>query len=259
MLIFEIIVPGTWLDHPDKEFAYNVDSLLRHMRSQFYEANLALNLFLQAQQECSTGLDREQRELDHQRRMIIRNTLEQELGVCNSADRWELLHFETEVRFKHEKWGEGAIPRGFKFNAPFLYARAFLYALDGFDKFLGVLAKSAGVPARVAELHKSMATTFPDLRGVRNSAQHMEDRSRLVGQYGKPLDLKPVDNEMIRAPAGALILGGLIGSKYGSTMAGGHYGEVDVSSESMRSLQGIISETMAAFPWQGPRQHAPDA
>jgi len=43
---------------------------------------------------------------------------------------------------------------------------------------------------------------------------------------------------MVSAPnGGLLILNSLNGAKYGSTMADGHYGEVDVSPESMERLQ----------------------
>lgn len=137
--------------------------------------------------------------------------------------------------------------------------RAFLYSLDAFDKFLTVLSCEPEVPDRIADMVKDVATAFPHLRGVRNTAQHLEDRSRGfgAGRNPAPLGLKPVENEMISAPGGALILNSLNGSKYGSTMADGHYGEVDVSRESMQQLQRILHATLESFKWRGPKRHAP--
>jgi hypothetical protein len=57
---------------------------------------------------------------------------------------------------------------------PFIYARAFLYVLDAFDKFLGVLAKEEKVLADVATHHAKIADAFPHLRGVRNTAQTLK-------------------------------------------------------------------------------------
>jgi hypothetical protein len=136
----------------------------------------------------------------------------------------------------------------------------FLYALDAFDKFLGVLAREPNVPGEIAAFHGEIAEAFPHLRGVRNTAQHLEDRARGLGagRPPKPLDLKPVTNNLIDAPGGGvLVLNSLNGSKYGSTMADGHYGEVDVAPASMQQLQRILEGLLRAFQWQGPPRHAP--
>jgi hypothetical protein len=153
------------------------------------------------------------------------------------------------------------VPREFEHNIPFLYARAFLYALDAFDKILGVLAREAGVPPKLAEWHAQIEIQFPNLRGVRNTAQHIEDRGRGLGagRNPQPLDLKPIDNNFIKAPGGALVLNSLNGTKYGSTMADGHYGEVDVSPHSMEQLQRILVGVLECFQWHGPKQHLPNA
>jgi hypothetical protein len=74
------------------------------------------------------------------------------------------------------------------------------------------------------EACRAYHSSFPSLREVRNSVQHIEDRGRGLGRGEKPLDLKPVANRMVNAPEGALILQGLNGTKYGATMADGHYG-----------------------------------
>lgn len=260
LFVFEITTPGTWLDHEDRDWSWRIEGLLRHLQIQFFEANTALNLFVQASVARPTRLDRSLWERDAQRRSEIRMQLERERGAAFSCELSEEIHFETEVRFKREQWSQGRVPREFEHTQPFIYARAFLYALDAFDKFLGVLSQESDVPPGLAALHAQIAAAFPDLWGVRNTAQHLEDRARGlgVGRESKPLDLKPIENQMINAPGGGvLVLNSLNGSKYGSTMADGHYGEIDVSPETMQLLQRIFQEVLHSFRWHGSKQHSP--
>lgn len=260
MYVFEIITPGTWLDGEDRTWSWKVENLLQSLKSQYFEANLALNLFIAASSTRPSFAEPDNWKRDSQRRREIRQEIEREYGGFTGHEHWDDIHFETEVRFKREKWSNGGQPREFEHNLPFVYARAFLYALDSFDKFLGVLSREEGVSVVVAQLHAQISEAFPDLRGVRNTAQHLEDRSRALGagRNPKPLDLKPVENKMVNAPnGGVLILNSLNGSKYGSTMADGHYGEVDVSPESMERLQNILQNTLELFKWHGPKQHEP--
>ncbi len=260
MFIFEITTPGTWLDYQDRGWAWKVEGLTRHLQSQFFEANLSLNLFLQSLATDRGRHDRENWERDSQQRSALRQVVEQKYGNRAGPDTWDLIHFETEVLFKREQWAQGRLPREFEHNKAFIFARAFLYALDAFDKFLQVLSQDGAVPARVAELHNQFGQEFPDLRGVRNTAQHLEDRARGLGarRDPQPLNLQPIDNKMVSAPnGGVLMLNCLNGTKYGSTMADGHYGEVDVSPESMEKLQRILQEVLNSFQWRGSKMHSP--
>jgi hypothetical protein len=260
MFVFEITTPGTWLDYEDRDWSWKIQNQLRSLEMQFFEANAALNLFIHAQAIRPSFANRDNWQRDSQRRSEIQRAIEQEREVTLSHDTWDEIRFETEVRFKREQWSNGRVPREFEHNKPFIYARAFLYALDAFDKFLGVLAKETNVPEQVVELHAEIAEAFPHLRGVRNTAQHLEDRSRGLGagREPKPLDLKPITNNFINAPSGGvLVLNSLNGSRYGSTMSDGHYGEIDVAPESMQHLQRILEGVLQSFQWRGPRQHAP--
>ena len=261
MFVFEITTPGTWLDDDDRDWAGRIEGQLQFLKAQFFEANAALNLFASAQSNRPSFANREMWERDSQHRSEIQHEVEQELGSGISHENWERIHFESEVRFKREKWASGGMPREFEHNLPFLYARAFLYALDAFDKFLCVLAKEANVPPRVASLYEQIAKDFPNLRGVRNTTQHLEDRSRGLGagKHPQPIELKPIANNLITAPRGALVLNCLNGSKYGSTMADGHFGEIDVTPESMQRVQSVLQELLLLFKWRGPKQHAPSA
>lgn len=262
MFVFEITTPGTWLDYEDREWSFRIQDLLRNTQSQFVEASVALNLFVQVQAARSSGLDRDSWARDSQRRSEIAQQVEREMGAVLSRDHLNEVNFEAEVRFKREQWSQGRVPREYEHRLPFIYARAFLSALDTFDKFLGVLSREAKVPVEITELHAQFAVAFPDLRAVRNTVQHLEDRARGLGagRDPKPMKLKPIETEMISAPSGGvLVLNNLNGSRYGSTTADGHYGEVDVSPESMQRLQQILHSVLQCFRWRGSKQHSPSA
>lgn len=160
MFVFEVLVPGTWLAHEDRDWNWRMQNQLRMLISQFFEANLALNLFIGATQNPPSFANRHVREADSIRRAEISRAVDQERGGWDAAD-WEKVRLESEVRFKREKWANGGIPREFEHNTPFLYARAFLYALDAFDKLLGVLAREHGAPVELANWIRGLRRTSP--------------------------------------------------------------------------------------------------
>lgn len=262
MHIFELVVPGTWLDIANAQSARQLQQQVEHIRSQFYEANAALNLFEASRAQTPLMLDPYRRRQDRERRSQIQRRLESERGAIFDRNLREQLDFDVDVLFKKEEWSHGRFPSELEHKNTFIYAKAFLYALDSIDKFLHVLAREADAPSTLIELCSEFSRLFPDLKEVRNTAHHLEDRARGLG-LGKsrklqPLDLQPVQNEFVHAPnGGVLMLNVLNGSKYGSTMADGHYGEVDISTNSMEALQSLIQAVLDAFPWRGPKEHTP--
>lgn len=262
MTIFEIVIPGTWLDYPDRDWTWRIGNLLQSLEKQFFEANAALNLFDQAQAVRFVRPKPEERERELDRHRELEEQVLAELSSTGSEPTWSDVRFEADIRFKREQWAAGKVPREFEHNLPLIHARSFLYALDGFDKFLGVLVKEEGTPPLLPELRTQFAAAFPHLREVRNTAQHLEDRSRGLGAGRKPqpLKLQPVANGFVQAPeGGALILNCLNGTRLGSTMADGNYGEIDVSAATMRFVRATLQNVLNAFSWKGPKRHAPGA
>lgn len=246
MTIFEVVWPGTWLDYEDRDWAWKIDGQLMSLQDFFFEANVALNYFVDAR-SSSPSIGMEFHESDRKRRSEISQEIRQRdeaQGIYSRASM-ENNMFETDVIFKREKWAEGRLPQAFEHSVPFMYARAFLYAVDAFDKFLKVLSKEEGVPAEVGELRKRLADYFPDLREVRNTIQHLEDRSRGLDNKKKPMVVR------------GLILSTLMDSSYGSTMADGRYGSIEVTADSMQKLSEILHEVLSCFKWRGPKKHWP--
>lgn len=252
MHIFDLTIPGTWLVHRDSQERFELRTMINHLQHQFYEANVALNLFSQFDPEQTNLSDWEQ---DFRRKSELRRIILAQRGTLeNNMDD---IDFEVDVHFKREQWSQGIMPIEFLGSKRLIYARAFLYALDRFDKFLTELSKSPGAHAELKILALRVIATFPHLRKVRNSSQHLEDRARGLDQYKRPLKLRPVNNGFVTSSHGTLILDSLNGSKYGATMHDGHYGEIDVSIESMTRLQEIMQDVLDSFIWKGAKTYLP--
>ena len=78
MFVFEIIVPGTWLDYEDSDWTWKIQNQLYSLQSQFFEANLALNLFISAQTSRSHSFSKDTWDANSKRRREISEMLEQE-------------------------------------------------------------------------------------------------------------------------------------------------------------------------------------
>jgi len=259
MIVFELIKPGDRIDGMDHDKAWEINDLIENLISSFFEANLALNLFEKERANNNGRANRSDFEQRRNERRLIQEEIEAAYKAkgLNVFDYYDQIRTDVDVLANREAWDRGEVPRQFSHNMPFIYAKVFLFALDTFDRFLGVLSKEDGVPESLAAIHGKIKCDFPSLRGVRNTAHHLEDRSRgleKVDRNGKKHKLKnqPIENSLINAPeGGVLILNSLIGNNYGSTMADGHYGEVDVSIDSLSKLRNILEETMNAFEWTG--------
>lgn len=263
MFVFELTKPGSHLVSDDREWSWNMQGLLSHLESAFFEANVALNLFDYERTRVSEQFNTTHSNWhnDTLRRSELEDLIRRELNL-EPYENYEVVRFEAEVRFKREQWAQGLLPRQHSHCLAFIHAKSFLYALDCIDKFLKVISQYPKSPAVISDLYNRMGHEIPELRAVRNSTQHLEDRARGLGaprrgRAPEPLELKPVENGFINAPTGVLALGNLNGSKFGTTMEDGHYGKVDVSAETLSKVRGIVQDAFDSFDWSGPKVHLP--
>lgn len=260
MYIFELIKPGTFLEGIEQEDMRVLSSMLVHIESTFYEANVALNLFEREQSKDHLNFEYEQNPSkwlkESQRRHEIEKDLASKSGD-NFAMDYEGIRFQAEIYFKREKWNVGETPNSLKNKIIFIYAKAFLYAFDMLNKFIRKMSILPQCPECVSAISEMVDNRFPHLTGVRNTNQHLEDRARGIGKYEKKLQLKSVNNGFIKADGGALILNNLNGNCYGSTMSDGTYGEIEISPESMDVMRDIVQKVFNSFQWSGPREHLP--
>lgn len=258
MIIFHFEVPGSWLRFHDQETSRELSSVFDHLVSSFISANTALNLFNEAyddfveRSKSPMGLWMQGRE----RKSELRDALIQRLGEETPLNSLE-YHFEVEKAYKLEMWSKGRVPSSLRSSALTIYARAFVYALDEFDRGLEALNKVRNAPSSVRGLPEKMKDYFPDLREVRNSAHHMEDRVRWKKSGERELVPGAIDNDLARSSSGLLVTVAINGTKYGTTMANGQYGEIDISIASMDKLLAIMEEVVGCFSWTGSKQHFP--
>jgi len=255
MLIYEIIVPGGWLNYEDDSWANNIYNQLYSLQNSFYDANIALNLFNDAEAEFIAKMnDRSLRERERTRRTELNMEAKCSPTPNPLGPFGEILKIETQ--FKREQWNMGIPPRQFWNRPMFLHAKMFLFSVDDFERKLKVLSDEPEVPVTLADLHKQVISFFPDLRGVRNTAHHMEDRQRGLDR-NKPFTPQPTTTAGIHS-LGGLIFDNLEGSKYGSTMGNGCFGQIDVSDASMNNLRGILQAVYNSFNWDGHMQLLPN-
>ncbi len=263
MFPFELTYPGHWLECPGvaQGDVHEAQIVFHVLESHLADAALALRLF---EHEIATvrlaGAGPEP-EAFYRRRRALEVERERELAPdLSPEDRWaalECIRFDVDVSLKRERWAAGEIPEAHLRRAIFMYAQAFLFALDGIGKALTALGSVAWVPAAVTNARDDFYRSLPTLTGVRDTSHHLEDRARGRDRRGKPLAIKSVMNNAISAPGGVLILGNLNGNRYGSTMEDGSFGEVEVSVQSLELARSAIQACIDAFAWRPPRHHVP--
>ncbi|MDS7956793.1 MULTISPECIES: hypothetical protein [unclassified Acinetobacter] len=260
MVFFDYVIPGTWIDYDDEEWSIRIFKQILMLESQFQDANVALDMFSTLDASKLYPFSREKFAEDSSKKYEIRNFLEKKIpreGMSEYDYQLE-LSLQTDIQFKKEQWSNGKKPIGFEISCQRIYARAFINALDLFDRVLQRLTEEKGIPSGVVQQYEKISKYFPDLRPVRNTMQHLEDRSRGKGAYNKQMDLKPIDNDYINAPnGGVLVLDTLNGSNFESTMANGEIGRVEISCESLSKLLEILVGVLNSFKWKGPKQHRP--
>lgn len=261
MQIAELLRPGTWVDHPNRQDAFELENLLCLLEGNLAEANLALLLFEQQRavvaRDAAPSADDWQREGEERR--AVEQRLEAELPPMSFDEQWqarERIRFEAEREVARNRWARGDLPRGLRHRLPFLYARAFVYALDNIGKALDAI-DAQPVPTGAAAARNTLERAVPDLIGVRNTAHHHEDRVRQLDHRGKRIQLQPVDAGGIKAANGALVLDSLNDNRYGCTLSEGRCAEIEVSEGSLLAARDAIQQVLNSVKWKGPPRLLP--
>lgn len=160
--------------------------------------------------------------------------------------------FESERRALRKKAELGVVPRAYAHKMPFIHAHSFVYAVDSFGKFLDELCDYAATPQAVSEARDKFDQRLPMVRKIRNSALHIEDRSRRYAsahdkRKGKRMDVQ-----------GFLGLSNLEGNLLCYTIDDGTYQKIAISQETLQALVDTINKVLSAFPWKGPPHVAPN-
>jgi hypothetical protein len=232
MFIFEISWPGTFLQSNNPEESREIETLLYSLNSQFSEANIILNLFAQSQEDASLT--------------------------------WEINTFPETIEQKRQQWSKGNAPSDYVKKLPVIYAKAFISEVFMFGRILSSLkhiCKENGDidtdPYRtIIREQKRFGEYFVHLQGVRDSIHHVDERIQGKSR-GRDLDAKTINTESMQIGPGNLVIGNLHDNKYGTVMANGQYGLVEISEKSLHVLQKCLQNILSCFDWRGPERHYP--
>lgn len=259
MYIAELHVEGTWLDTGDEESDHSIGNMLDGLIHAFYEANMSLNLFNEERERLGRispdDIKRIYRERDLRLKQIIEKIRVK--YVPNVYEDMTKMMADAQVMLKKEDWENDKLPQQLEVCKLFIFAKSFLYSIDTLYEILEKLSLMDRVPVPIGEGLKVLQESLPDLRGVRNSAHHMEDRIRGIGRDKKPMELKPFERPHLKSTNGSLALSYLRGTQFGCTMGDGHYGEVDVSVFTLDIVEIVVQQTLNSFKWKGPKRHLP--
>jgi hypothetical protein len=168
------------------------------------------------------------------------------------------MRLQAEVEAKRATWAEGAWPHAYRNIEVRLYARAFVYALDTINQILGRLAAESQVPVEVGVAHEEFRNAVPNLRPLRNSLHHAEDRGLGENRNRKPIVAKPITAGPIRTAGGELvIMESLAGDTFSGTADDGSHSSVDVTASTLEASQKAIQRVLGAFAWVDDPEHLP--
>lgn len=254
MIIIEWTKPGIWIEGLDQDASWRLSGQIQRLEDAVVEANVTLNMFEQA---AASNRTMEHLDAEFEARSKISRDVEAELfpddmmpmGMMG-GEEYDKRRALVDTNVRHRMWQVGFLPQSLLGKPPFIFAKAFIHSLDLFDKFLDDIAKDPSAPKEIKATHEKFCNSLPDLRGVRNSIQHAEDRSK-GEQRGKKIDLKKIDQSKISIDGTALVNMGLNGNRFGTTMADGDYGAIDVSVQTIEVLRSALLDVYSAFAWKG--------
>lgn len=119
------------MDLPDHQASSDIANQLHAVTSAFDESTMSLILFEWAQREGAGPPTKDEWAANSQRRSEISRSLEQHLGDWPfNRELLEKTRVEADRVLMREKWDRGIIPQQVRHRAPFISAKAFLYAAD---------------------------------------------------------------------------------------------------------------------------------
>ncbi len=248
MYIIELNYPGTRLKFEDDESKREIESLLHSLEGIVTEAAISLSMF----ESCRLELPdpRAEWERDTELRRHFDEELRQEAGDLfnQEFDKYRII---SEKKLRQRKAELGILPRSYIHKIPFIHAHTFVYAVDSFGKFLEELAAYEGVPDGIQNCLDEFNRLLPSVRKIRNSALHIEDRSRGYGSWKeKKLGKKMETN-------GFLGLSNLENNFLCYTIDDGSYQKVEVSANVLNILVQLTNHNLACFEWEGNPYVAP--
>lgn len=264
MIVAELVWPGAFVDHADEGEAHELEAVLTVLEGCLLDATFALNAFNDAQHDTQARFDRSRWETKNAERLAIQRELEAELGPPDNdtrfADYYMKLHQLAERELLRRRVAAGQTPDGIANRAPFIYARAFIYAVDGIVKALETI-KRGPVPSGATAALASLKAVVPDVVAVRDTAHHAEDRIRGRDRHGNMITSLPIDTPHIKSDGpGMIVIDALCDNRYGCTLADGRYAEMSIDEATLIAARDAVQSALTGIAWRrGPGRVSPNA
>jgi hypothetical protein len=179
-------------------------------------------------------------------------------AAFDAAAEWRAaLNDRAKQEVLHAHWATGALPRAYRMRLPFLHAKGFVVALDRAAKGLRGLARlRTPVQGKLVAICDELDADMPQLRLVRDSAAHPEDRAqRKQGIGRKPIPAVPQDNQLVVDPIGAgTFMEVLQNRQFGGTVEGGDLAWVDVTAQTLLRVRDFAQRAFDTLP---PKRFSP--
>lgn len=245
---FELRIPGGRLVLDDRSDLYMI---LSAIQMSFADAAMALIMF--------EGIPAFDMATYKKRRRETRDRISEEAKQIREerVDPFSMgadEYYLATQRYARGMWADGRLPEQLMDRAQFIHAKSFIYAADTIGKLLSVLGRHPKVPAAIENASARFYDSLPTLKGLRDSAHHIEDRVR--GKHrDKDLELKPVEE----GGGAALIIDMLtiVSGEFGTTMADGSYGKIAVTRDTLMTIRDQVQAVLDAFDWTGAPTYFP--
>ena len=257
MIVVELTIPGSRISTKES-WGNDADSLSSTLQTNLDDAAMSLNLFEFQRAQPFPQPAAEDWESDCEQLQEISTRIEGDARSNNAHIDYSEIRELAEIELKRKKWSEGKLPDNYLSRLIFLHAKSYLFAIDMIGKCIRIMDSFHQRPDGVGNALSTFDTAFPSLRHVRNSVAHSEDRSRGLGRNGNAINFQPLSHPYIQAGNASVNMQQcLFDNKFGCTMADGHYGEVQVSVDSLVTACDCIQTALDAFEWDGFRSHRP--
>ncbi|WP_407572151.1 hypothetical protein [Deinococcus altitudinis] len=267
--IYEIHVPGSL--PLAKGSAHNaeiyikageIDRLILWTIKTFHEANAALHLFNilnnEYKKDFQSIFESKNRERKNKRIDEIRATLRKRNDIAVD----ELT--ESDLIYNREQWERGILPHSFRENFALIQARGFLFAADTLSQILNVLIADPYIPEKAKASARQFKIEFPELRMVRNSAHHTEDRIRSLKFPRKKIEDAIIHTKEVkkfgihaREGIGLIMHSNLQDNTLTYITEDGNATGFDITEANLQKMHPILQEFINSFDWRSFEQNFP--
>lgn len=272
MRVFEITFPGDRPRLASRDESSEANWILRAMASQLASAAVSLHLFEQADAAMTAALssissDREQ--MEAQEGAAIDELLaeaESARGIPLSFEERAIASYQLREegarRARQKRWAAGVPPETYRRQAPFTHAAALVHVLDVFDRLLGHLVENwKGTHPGLEKVKAAFQTAIPDLKDVRHSLAHIDERLRIEATLGK---------KTYRIVGADREIGNLSLTNYRMLVVDrskkpnevdrtvpGRVGSIPIVVDTVEAVRVALQAAIDEFQWDGDRRYEP--